>query len=287
MATQSKTHSLAAASPLTAAAPINPPPAQAPEKTHSQLVREQADKMARNDEAIQLRAVVAMVKNTSWGANAPEHVIMATEKLARKIGLSFALGDMLILGGNPYVALAGRLRAAHDTKEFNGFVERPLGKDEYQIWGVRADAEYAWICEVHRTGYEHPFIEVGWGGGTREVQANQGKGQPVAKAFPAEMARKRARARALQLAFPLPLPALEEIPYGQQLAIPDELYNKAIIQAAAGEGTIQMPRRASEAKADPEPQAEPEPHVSSAMPTPEELRELEAAEQADMLRGAQ
>lgn len=243
-------------------------------KTASQMVREEALRLAQGDEAVRLRAAAEMAMNTSWGDKISKAQLMALEKVALGMGLSISAGDVIMLGGTPYITIKGHLRLAHVSGKFSGFIEDVLPKEEWDAWGVRPDAEYAWKCTVKRADCEEAFTEVGWGGGSREKEANKGGGQPVAKAFPAEMARKRARARALDLAFPSPLP---HSPAEMGYQIPEDIYAKAVVQSE-----IQMPRRASEAA--PEPEA---PHVSSATPTPEELRELEAAEQADMLRSAE
>jgi hypothetical protein len=171
-------------------------------------------------------------------------------RAARILGLSVELGEIIMLGGNIYVTIQGRLRKAHETGQFRGFLDVKLPRDEWADYDIPDDAVSAWKCSVFKDGYEHPFIEVGWAGGKRDER------QPVAKAFPGEMSRKRARARSLSLGFPLGLPSIEELT-GEE--IPEELFNKAVLAATVdATGPIKQPRRVGETqKAAPAQQSNP------------------------------
>lgn len=197
------------------------------EKTASQLVREHAQELAKTQASIRIRANMALERNTTWGRDVSEAVLAALNTMADELGLSVSAGDVMMLGGRVYISLQGRLKVAHREKEFRGFLlDEFLPKDQWLFWGVRADAEFAWKTSIGRG--EMVFTEVGWGGGSREQQANQGKGQPVAKPFPAEMARARARARSLSLAFPVGVPSVEEVGVQEGIEIPEEFIQKVM-----------------------------------------------------------
>lgn len=215
-------------------------------QTVSADVREMAQQKMRDSNMMNLRAAQQAVKNAAWGDQVTDQQKAALEHLAEQHGLSIAFGHVIYLGGTPYVTIKGHLAHAMDTGEFDGFIEEgPLPKDEWESWGVREDAQCAWRSVVKRKGVEHPFIEVGWAGGSREQEANKGKGQPVAKAFPGEMARSRARSRALGMAFPLPFKSYEDVAQGG-IEIPDEIMQKATQTAPAAPGRDEILRKAGE-----------------------------------------
>jgi hypothetical protein len=188
-------------------------------KTASALARDEAQKMARDPKVVHNRAVAMTMKNVAWGSKLTEQEMGAMEHIAGELDLSIAMGHLLMLGGNPYITLAGRMQHAHATGKFAGFTEGALPKDQWEAWGVPADAKAAWITEALRDGAKG-FAEVGWSGPSRDGN------QPVAKQFPGELARKRARCRALALAFPVGITSIEEMQRGEE--IPDELYGRAM-----------------------------------------------------------
>ncbi len=196
-------------------------------KTPSQAAREVAEKMTM--EKASTRAASMALANSSWGKDMSEDQRAAVEKVARDLGLSIAAGHLIVLGGNPFITLEGRLVQAEGTGKFEGFDEGPLPKEEWEGWGIPPEAKSAWRVTVYRKGCPRPFNEVGWAGGPREER------QPVARMFPGEMARKRGRARALKLAFPVGLPSAEE-PFIQGEAIPEEILNKAMEDQPAPRG---------------------------------------------------
>jgi len=203
--------------------------AEETKKTASQVVREEADKLARDDKAVHYRAAAAAVENANWGKNLDPAHKMALEKLANECGLSIVLGDIIILGGSPYITIKGQLKHAHNTGQFKGFVdEGPLPRNEWTDYGVPEDAQSAWRTKVKRDGCETLFIEVGWAGGKREAN------QPVARDFPGEIARKRSRARALQLAFPTSFSSFEDATHG--IEIPEDFM--ARVQQAATQPVV-------------------------------------------------
>lgn len=210
-----------------------PTAAEEKPKTNSALIREKAQEIGSDPATIQRHAAAQALRNAKWGKDQGLDAadIRAMESIAQTMNLSVALGHIIMLGGNMYITAAGHTQHAHATGQFDGFEEAALPKDEWELWGVPADAKFAWKCSVYRKGTDRPFTEVGWAGPSRDSN------QPVAKVYPAELARKRGRARALAIAFPVGLVSVEEIQRGVE--IPDDLYNRAV------EG-IQQPRRASE-----------------------------------------
>lgn len=214
-------------------------------KTASAKVREKAQEILHDPNMLNMRAAQQAVKNAAWGEQIDDKQKAALEHLAEQHGLSMAFGHIIYLGGTPYVTAKGHLAHAMDTGEFDGFIEEgPLPRDEWADWGVREDAQCAWRSVVKRKGVEHPFVEVGWAGGSREQEANKGKGQPVAKAFPGEMARSRARSRALGMAFPLPFKSYEDVAQGG-IEIPDDIMQRATQAAPAAPGKAEILGQAS------------------------------------------
>lgn len=200
------------------------------QKTASEMVREKAGEINRSKESLDIRAAQQATANANWGKGVTDAQRAALEHIARELGLSTPMGHLIYLGGQVYITAKGHVALAHKQGVlFQGFDEEALPKSEWEQWGVANDAEAAWICRVHRAGIERPFVEVGWAGGKREAN------QPVARQFPAEMARKRARCRALDLAFPAPIPSYEEVALGG-VAIPDEIWQRVEQQQKAPTG---------------------------------------------------
>lgn len=190
------------------------------DKTASEMVREEANRLARSDESVRLRAANAVIQNTSWGKDVTPARRMALEKIANALGLSVTQGHVIMMGGNPYITIGGLLSYAHNKGGGIGlFDEGPLLKDDWDTWGVAKDALFAWKCTVKRKDDEVAYTEVGWAGGKREEK------QPVARQFAAELARKRGRARALNLSHPTGLTSFEEVAAGG-VEIPDEMMQR-------------------------------------------------------------
>ena len=256
---------------------------QTPAQTASAKVRVMANELASRDEAVAIRAEMAAIKNAAWGRDVNEAQMGGLVKVGRDLGLSVAMGDLIMLGGNIYITITGHLKLAHRSPLFGGFDEGPLPKEQWENWGIRKDAGYAWVCTVLKGGIR--YTEVGWGGGSREQEANKGSGQPVAKAFPPEMARKRARARALALAFPVGLKSYEDVALGG-IEIPVEILDKAqqTLEPPAGKTKVRPQSQAAPAQeqAPPAPEAQSEPPRKPM--TEEEIKELERRELEEMQR---
>jgi len=208
-------------------------------RTASAEAREEANIISRSREVRSIRAASITVDNVSWGKGLTPAQKQALEFTAREVGLSAALGHVVLLGNKPYVTIEGRLKVAHDSGAFLGFSrDEPLPKERWEEWGVKPDATFAWVTAVRRKGCEFDFSECGWCGGSRDAN------QPVGKAFSAEMARKRARERALSLAFPVGLASYEDAYVGgvQSLDVADSAkgFSMALPSPSHGE-KLQLP----------------------------------------------
>lgn len=193
---------------------------QPPVKTASAEVREKAQQIARQEKNILARAAEVAMSNSSWGKNLTPQQRAALQEIASHFGLTIGL-HIIMLGGNAYITFAGVMVIATRDPKYTGLCrDEPLDKKEWAKWGIPETAICAWLTGTQPSGIAHPYIEVGWAGPSRDGN------QPVAKAFPGELARKRARARVLSLAFPTGLPVAEEIQRGYE--IPEEILQGAM-----------------------------------------------------------
>ena len=199
------------------------------ETTASAEVREKAQTIARSEKNIATRAAALVTQNTSWGKACTPEQRAAIEEIAREMGLSVAAGHIIVLGGNPYITVAGHMTHMHNQGGPDAFDEDALPKSDWEKWGVPADSWCAWRVTITRN--KIPYTEVGWSGPARDRTEVYKSGEdPIPVKFKGEMARKRGRVRALQLAFPNGLPSVEEIQRGEEM--PDEIFEKAKAAAA-------------------------------------------------------
>ena len=171
------------------------------------------------------QAVIAAHAPGLWPGQLTPQQAGLLARIAVAYGLDPLMGELIPLGGKPYVTLMGRLRIAHKHSQFAGVTCRPATDVERKAFRCR-DEEHLWYAEVHRHDWKVPAT--GWG---RCAQADK---NPVAQLWAQEMAQKRATARALRDGFAIPLPGAEDHPdYEELLPKPQRKY--AAIHIAAKE----------------------------------------------------
>lgn len=113
--------------------------------------------------------------------------------------------DITLFQGRPFFTIDGRVRLMKRHPQYRGYHVRPLSKDEKDAWGFRPD-EIVVECSIRTKD---------WGEITArgKVTPDEFRRQPVAAAYPQEMAEKRAIARASRMAFGQDVPDEDEVGY--------------------------------------------------------------------------
>jgi len=173
---------------------------QVRESINAMTVREMA--LASNTAKLLQRQGPAWIKD----ASPPQ--IEAFTRVATFLGLNPIIGEIYLMHGAVYVSMAGRLKLAQRTGEFDGISEpRMLTPEQQQVYGVN-DGDIARLVEVWRKGRRMPAVGVGIIRKGELEQARSGRRGPDGLPFspigrmPEYMAAKRAQVAGLRQAFP-------------------------------------------------------------------------------------
>jgi hypothetical protein len=155
-----------------------------------------------------LRALTALYlgagRGTGWGKDLKPAQARVLAVAAQTSGLSPLMGEIVMLGGSPYVTEPGIIRTANQHPQFDGYDLEPLTVEERTAWGVQDADEFAFKCTVYRKDRSRPVIGVG-----RASRKNVAMGT-IKDTWLPEMAQKRAVERALSRAFPTGLPLYDD-----------------------------------------------------------------------------
>lgn len=140
-------------------------------------------------------SIVDEMERCGWGKSITPQVRHMVARLAVAYGLDPMRGHVELLGGRPYITVAGLSHNAQNRELLDG--------DDVEI--VRFENDECTIKEtLYAKGCSHPFVAFGHAGGKAERN-------PVARANPLEMAQTRALGRALRKATGIALPFAEEL----------------------------------------------------------------------------
>lgn len=156
----------------------------------------------------QINEVVSSLVQAGWTTTEGREPTAAHRFVCAKIAVQYGLDPLLrelyLLGGVPYVSLAGLRRVASRSGCLDGVETRPATREEREAAQVE-DGEHYWIAHVYRTDRGRPTIGHGFAH-TRNVGI--GKGDPR---ILRNMAENRALARALRAAFDVSIPTDDEM----------------------------------------------------------------------------
>lgn len=143
-----------------------------------------------------------------WG----DSVSIAVRTLCARVAIAYALdplaGEIVILGGKPYITVKGQIRNAERNRDYQGFVpEWVIDPNVRKAMGLK-DGDLA----IEATGYRQGRKDCKAWGIVRLTEIAGGGTNPVARSHPQEMCYERAVGRLLRHMYAMPLPGVGDHP---------------------------------------------------------------------------
>jgi hypothetical protein len=137
------------------------------------------------------------IKNLQWSGKLSKEEKQVLYHATKAYGLDPAQREVVCLGGNLYITVAGMVRIAERSGDYAGCKFYPVEGDK--------EGEIKYKCVVTKLvqGNLCEFEGLGRAGGLQDKN-------PTVSKYPEEMAQTRALGRALRRAWPISIPALEE-----------------------------------------------------------------------------
>lgn len=156
----------------------------------------------------QINEVVSSLVQAGWTTTEGREPTAAHRFVCAKVAVQYGLDPLLrelyLLGGVPYVSLAGLRRVASRSGCLDGVETRPATREERDAAQVE-DGEHYWIAHVYRTDRGRPTIGHGFSH-AKNVGIAKGDARILRN-----MAENRALARALRAAFDVSIPTDDEM----------------------------------------------------------------------------
>lgn len=144
----------------------------------------------------------ATVKNLQWSGKLSKQEKAVLYHATKAYGLDPAFREVMVLGGNLYVTVAGLVRTASDSGLYGG--------NSFEELEPRVKEEVRYRCVVRKRVCSEWCLFEGLG------RANANKLNKVTRDFADEMAQTRALGRALRRAWPISLCTFEELSGSQR-----------------------------------------------------------------------
>jgi len=158
---------------------------------------------------VKVKAQQKEIAENYWGRGSLSQIdAYRMARIAIAYELDPFLGHLEILGGNPYITLAGHLFKAQGTGLVDGMEFQPLSEEELKQFKVRGD-EIAVKCLLFVVGKPRPYV--GYGYASQSDVNLQGKKSKNHDKDIRYMAENRSLARALRRGFPIGLASAEEL----------------------------------------------------------------------------
>jgi hypothetical protein len=205
-------------------------------------------------QAVDIEAVKALQKDIAenyWGTKSLAPVdAYRMAKVAVAYGLDPFLGHLEILGGKPYVTVAGQIFKAQGTGRLEGIDFVPLSSEEREQYKVK-DNEIATKAVVYLVNSVRPYIGYGYAS-EADVQLQGKKMKDIRY-----MAENRAVGRALRRAFPIGLSTFEELDDFDRSELAENVSSYSGNAQPKQETVIPGTAKADKEQAPPEPKKEP------------------------------